>query len=100
VLIDTIAGNVINKTDTIVVVKDKIKIKYVRQDSIVYLSGECEGDTIYLEKEIPVEKVIIREPTFAEKTKGWTWLLIAIAICGLVARMYLKDITKIFKFFK
>lgn len=39
-----------NTTDTIKIIKDKLKIQmYIRHDSI-FVSGECKGDTIYVEK--------------------------------------------------
>ena len=87
-------------SDTIIVIKDKIKIQYIRQDSIIYLSGECEGDTIYITNEVPVEKVVIRKPTFAERAKDWTWFLFAVAALLLVARIFFKDFFKIFNIFK
>ena len=70
---------VTNNFDTVVVEHDRIKIKYVKTDSIVYLTGECEGDTVYITNEIPVEKVVVRGPTFAERAKDWTYFAFAIA---------------------
>jgi hypothetical protein len=87
-------------SDTIIVIKDKIKIKYIRKDSLIYLSGECEGDTIFIEKEIPVEKVIVRERSFAEKAKELTYFIFAIASLLLVIRIFFKDVFKIFNIFK
>ena len=86
--------------DTIIVIKDKVTIKYIRKDSMIYLSGECEGDTIYIEKEIPVDNVVVRERTFAEKAKEWTYLLFAVAALLLVVRIFFKDVFKIFNIFK
>lgn len=86
--------------DTIIITNDKITIRYVKKDSIVYLTGECEGDTIYLTKEIPVEKIVIRKPTFAERAKDWTYFIFAVCALLLVLRIYFKGIFKgIFKVF-
>lgn len=87
-------------SDTIIIEKDRIKIKYIKNDSVVYLTGECEGDTIYITKEIPVEKIIIKEQSFAEKAKDWTYFLFAIAALLLVVRIFFKDVFKVFNIFK
>ena len=79
---------------------DRIKIKYIKTDSVVYLTGECEGDTIFITKEVPVEKIIIKEPTFAEKAKDWTYFVFAIAALLLVVRIFFKDVFKVFNIFK
>lgn len=34
------------KTDTIILEKERLKVKYLRSGDTVYLSGECEADTI------------------------------------------------------
>jgi len=86
--------------DTVVVTNDKITIRYIKKDSIIYLAGECEGDTIYITNEIPVEKIIIREPTFAERAKDWTYFAFAIAALLLVVRIFFKDVFKVFNIFK
>ena len=87
-------------SDTIIVENDKIKIKYIKKDSVIYLMGECESDTIIITNEIPVEKVIVRKPTFAEHAKDWTFFVLAIAALLLVLRIFFKDIFKVFNIFK
>lgn len=86
-----------NTTDTIVITNDKITIKYVKKDSLIFIQGECEGDTIYVTNEIPIEKIVVRSPTFAERAKDWTYLLFAIAAVLLVMRIFFKDFFRIFK---
>lgn len=90
----------ISSNDTIIVTNDKITIRYIKKDSIIYLTGECEGDTIYITHEIPVEKIVIRKPTFAERAKDWTYFAFAIAALLLVLRVFFKDIFKVFNIFK
>ena len=89
-----------NNSDTIIVENDKIKIRYIKKDSVIYLTGECEGDTIYLTIEIPVEKIVIRKPTFAEHAKDWTFFVFAICAFLLVLRIFFKDVFKVFNIFK
>ena len=81
--------------DTIQIVKEKLKIQYVKKDSIIYLSGECEGDTIYVEKEIPIERIIINESehTFVSTNKKWwLWGILAIVITTLILGKKVKNL--------
>ena len=69
--------------DTIVITKEKLRIKLVHIRDSIYVSGECKGDTIT--KKIPVyrEKVVIRKPTFIEELtsfRGIINLLVLILI--------------------
>lgn len=84
------------KFDTIQVVKEKLKIQYVRKDSIVYLSGECEGDTIYIEKEVPVERIVVKESPsiIPSKYKSYWWVVLIIIFMTLILR---KTIMNLFK---
>jgi len=87
-------------TDTIIITKDKLTIRYIKTDSIIYLEGNCEGDTIYITNEVPVETIVVRELTWREKAKEYTYLLFAIAALLLVIRIFFKDFFKVFKIFK
>ena len=80
--------------DTIYIEKEKLKIRYIKKDSLVYLTGECEGDTIYVVQEVPIEKIVVKEMPFADKIKGWFWWLVIIVLTLLG----LKRLTK-FKLF-
>ena len=86
--------------DTIVITKDKLTIRYIKKDSLIYLEGNCEGDTIFITNEIPVEKVVVRELTWREKAKEYTYFLFAVALLLLVIRIFFKDFFKIFRIFK
>tara|TARA_B110000438_G_scaffold257135_1_gene265042 strand:- start:942 stop:1415 length:474 start_codon:yes stop_codon:yes gene_type:complete len=70
VLVDTsfVFGNV---NDTIIIQRDKLIIKYLKKDSIIYLMGECIADTIYLTREIPIEKIVVSKPAISKKIKDW-----------------------------
>ena len=81
--------------DTIQIVKEKLKIQYVKKDSIIYLSGECEGDTIYVEKEVPIERIVVHEsenPLVSSKTKWWLLGVLGIIIMTLIVRKKIKGL--------
>lgn len=72
---DTLFKHTASK-DTAYIYKDRLKIKYVNDGDTVFISGECEGDTIYKEILVPVTKVVNVESDCN------TWYLKAI-IAGL-----------------
>ena len=60
--------------DTLTITKDKLRIKYIKYGDTIYLTGECIGDSIYIEK-------IVRIPNLIEKPnsdKYWLYLLLFI----------------------
>ena len=89
-----------NTNDTVVITNDRVTIRYIKTDSLIYIEGECVGDTVIVTKEIPVETVIVRELTWAERGKEYAMLLFAIAALLLVVRIFFKDIFKVFNIFK
>jgi hypothetical protein len=74
----------IYKGDTVTITKDKLVIRYFRVNDTTYISGECIGDTIYLEK-------VIRIPSTQPKPHPfkWYWLLFA-ALLGAVIVLTIK----------
>ena len=83
--------------DTIILKKDRLKVIYKR-DTItneVFISGECEADTII--KEIPVQ---VQKPIYIEQTplewagidKWWEKLLFYIAIGACILLITLRFI--------
>lgn len=79
-----------NTSDTITITRDKLVIKYYKKDSLVYLKGTCQGDTIYRTK-----KVIVNVPALVPKPSAidalfinykW-WILFLI---GLLAFFVLR----------
>ena len=70
-----------NVNDTIIVERDKIKIKYIKIDSVVYLTGECIADTVFIKHEIPIEQIIAEKPPFSKEMKNWAFI-IALVLFG------------------
>lgn len=79
-----------NVNDTIIIERDKLIIEYVKRDSLVYITGECVGDTIYIEREIPIEKIVVQETPITKKIKDWT-------IFGFITLIVLFIINKFFR---
>ena len=46
------------KFDTIIISNDRLNVQVIRNDSLIYLTATAKGDTVYLEKNIPVEKIV------------------------------------------
>lgn len=48
-------------TDTVEIVKDKLRVKYYVKDSVVYINTACESDTVEVVNEIkvPYEKIVV-----------------------------------------
>jgi hypothetical protein len=74
----------IYKGDTVTITKDKLVIRYFRVNDTTYISGECIGDTIYLEKVIKIPSIQPKPHPFK-----WWWLLFA-ALLGAVIVLTIK----------
>jgi hypothetical protein len=74
----------IYKGDTVTITKDKLVIRYFRVNDTTYISGECIGDTIYLEKVIKIPSIQPKPHPFK-----WYWLLFA-ALIGAVIVLTIK----------
>ena len=76
--------------DTVIVQNEKLRIEYVKKDSLVYLKGECFSDTIYINKEIVVEKIVVRELSALKKAKSWGFLALIIIISIFILNKLLR----------
>jgi len=74
----------IYKGDTVTINKDKLVIRYFRINDTTYISGECIGDSIYLEKVIKIPSIQPKPHPFK-----WWWLLFA-ALIGAVIVLTIK----------
>lgn len=58
----------LNRTDTVTLEKDRLKIQLIKKTDSLQIESKCEGDTIFFETKIPVEKVV---NVSAKKVKDW-----------------------------
>ena len=86
-----------NTTDTVIIQRDKMVIKYFKKDSLVYIQGTCQGDTFYITKTVAV-KVPVTVPKlvwYKQYAADYWWILPSIIIFLLLMarfRKYLNDI--------
>lgn len=77
--------------DTIIVERDKLRIKTVFRDNKIYVEGECESDTVFFERKIPVEKIIYVEDSFWTDVKKFfrkSWrILIMLVVVAVGVRL-------------
>ncbi len=82
--------------DTVTIYKDKLRIQYIRQGDTIYLSGECQTDTIYKTISVPVEQIVVRKQSFVEQIqkhgKRLIWFFLILAVVGIVIRIAWKFI--------
>ena len=84
---DTIFANTIS-TDTVIVEKDGVKVKYYNNGRTVYLAGERAGETItkVVERKIPV---YIRKDVRKWYEMSWfNWLMVVVAMAFGAFVMY------------
>lgn len=74
--------------DSVTIFKDKLKIVYRKVRDSIYINGECEGDTIYISKEISVP-MQNKRPSFWQLAKEYRFPLLIIFILGLILGFYL-----------
>ena len=90
--------------DTIEVIKDRLKVKYVRQDSTVYISGECETDTIFQRVEVPVQNIEVKEQHWIDvlfkRAKQSTAFLIIGGLIVLILLLFITGLIRQFLPFK
>lgn len=73
--------------DTVILEKEKLKIKYVRlPGDTVYLSGEVQSDTVIKVVEIPCDTTITAPP---DKFKWYHWVLACLGF-GLVVAIIMR----------
>ena len=81
--------HIVNKTDTVILHKDKLTIKYkwLSADT-VYLAGECESDTLYIDKKIPVPiEVKTGVPVGYVVMIGLGILIVALILGALIGKL-------------
>lgn len=72
--------------DTVVITKDRLKLKYVRlKGDTVFVAAECAADTVIKKVPVTIVKTI--------KAKGgikWWWLVVALAVGTFLGRFVVK----------
>jgi len=70
--------------DTVIIRKDRLEIKVHRRTDSIFIQGKCKGDTIYIDRKIPVEKIKILH---ADKTDNLIakipWLITGLIVIFL-----------------
>ncbi|MEO1944445.1 MAG: hypothetical protein ABGY11_09080 [Candidatus Thioglobus sp.] len=77
-------------TDTITITKDRLTIRYFKKDSLIYIEGKCREDTIFIEKKIMIDKIVIRDMSTIMIIKRlarrfWRWLAFFAALFIIIA---------------
>ena len=83
--------------DTVTLYNDKIRIKYVRQGDTVYLSGECQADTIYQVVSVPCEQVVVRKQTILEQIQKQSKRMILVLLILVVLAVAIRVLWKFIK---
>jgi len=68
--------------DTITIEKENLQVKLFAVNDTVYLLAETKGDTVVVEKEIVVERVIRKKNN--ETFKEFNWIIIIFAFIGII----------------
>jgi hypothetical protein len=61
VSIDTM--QVMNTYDTFIVNRDRLTVQVIRHQDSIYVYGKCAGDTVVLERKVPVRIIEVKEST-------------------------------------
>ena len=82
------------RQDTIVVEKERLKVKVIRNVDTLIIDAKCDSDTIVKQIEVPFEKVVyVEQKTFLQKIQGLVFyfalILLALAIGKRLIDKYL-----------
>ena len=67
----------LEKRDTLVLTRDRLKLKIVRSFDTIAVEAECASDTIISTIRVPYEKVVyIKQRTLKEKAQTWAFYLL------------------------
>jgi len=80
----------LEKRDTLVLTRDRLKLKIVRSFDTIAVEAECASDTIISTIRVPYEKVVyIKQRTLKEKAQNWAfYLLIGFVVYHLIKKLY------------
>ena len=65
--------------DTVIIQKDRLQIKLRKINDTLFLTGNCKGDTVYITRKIPVEKIKIVKPDILDNfISKLPWMVIGL----------------------
>ncbi len=77
--------------DTVIIQKDRLQIKLSKIHDTLFLTGKCKGDTVYINRKIPVEKIKIVKPDYLDNfISKLPWIVIGLTILILLFIWILK----------
>lgn len=74
-----------NQIDTILIEKERLRIKITRHYDTLRIEGTCLADTIYKQINIPVERIVYAPKKWYEK-HWWIILLVGLAVAVAIKR--------------
>ena len=82
---------VTSTNDTIILEKERLKIKIVRINDTLIVDGQCAGDTIVKFIDVPIEKLVYNnEEKWFQKIYRWSFYLLLLALGSMVIRVIIK----------
>ncbi len=80
--------------DTVVIEKDRLQIKLSRIHDTLFLTGQCKGDTVYITRKIPVEKIkIVKADKIDNLISKLPWIVIGL-ICLILLFVFIRLLPK------
>jgi len=64
--------------DTVTITQEKLQIQIIETNDTIYLNAEVEPDTVILNKEILVDRIVHIEPKKWWLKYWWVWLVLVI----------------------
>ncbi len=78
VSIDTM--QVMNTYDTFIVNRDRLTVQVIRHQDSIYVYGKCAGDTVVLERKVPVRIIEVKEST---TVPWWVYVFLILVLVVL-----------------
>jgi len=80
--------------DTVIIQKDRLQIKLRKIHDTLFITGKCKGDTVYITRKIPVEKIKIVKPDRLDNfISKLPWVVIGL-ICLVLLFVYIRRVPK------
>lgn len=81
VSIDTM--QVMNTYDTFIVNRDRLTVQVIRHQDSIYVYGKCAGDTVVLERKVPVRIIEVKEST---SVPWWVYAFLVLVLVVILFR--------------